>query len=384
MSELTKPNSCNNPRNHLLATACIAAILPALAAHASELDSDHPTVWVELGGQLERLEGTDGRFTAPFMLNNPAAATFQPVSPLEAQRAPRFSYGAEGKMLFEPSGSDWVFSAGIRYGRSNGNKKTHQQTYAPGKSKYVQYTVGTVVHRVGGVNPYPFHEFTTVESRHDESHVVVDFQAGRDVGLGLFAQGESHVNLGVRMAQFVARTTTQIKARPELHVSNIYPPSHGYVPGYTFNVYSLTASSNRSFQGIGPSLSWDASVPFAGNRDNGYLTVDWGIDAALLFGRQKAKVRHQTSAMYGFAGFGYGSSTLYHPPAQFRTSARSVTVPNVGGFAGVSMKFPNAKVSMGYRADFFFGAMDTGIDTHRSENVSFHGPFATISIGLGG
>jgi len=363
MSELTKPNICNNPRNRLLATACIAAILPVLGAQAGEPDSDRPTVWVELGGQLEHLEGTDARFSAPFMFNNPAAATFQPVSPLEAQRAPRFSYGAEGKLLFAPTESDWVFSAGIRYGRSNGNKKVHQQTYEPGKSKYLHYTVGTEVHTLRAPFTNPLHEFATVESRHDESHFVVDFQAGRDVGLGLFTQGESHVNLGVRMAQFIARNTTQIRARPELHVSNIYPPSRGYVPRYTFNVYSLTASSNRSFQGIGPSLSWDASVPFAGDRDNGYLRVDWGIDAALLFGRQKAKVRHETSAMYGFAGFGYGSSTLYHPPAQFRAGARSVIVPNVGGFAGVSMKFSNAK-SAWATAPTSFSAPWTPASTH--------------------
>jgi hypothetical protein len=37
-----------------------------------------------------------------------------------------------------------------------------------------------------------------------------------------------------------------------------------------------------------------------------------------------------------------------------------------------------------YRADFFFGAMDGGIDTAKKENVGFYGPFATISIGLGG
>jgi hypothetical protein len=41
-------------------------------------------------------------------------------------------------------------------------------------------------------------------------------------------------------------------------------------------------------------------------------------------------------------------------------------------------------VSFGYRADFFFGAMDGGIDTRNTSTVSFHGPFATISIGLGG
>ena len=50
---------------------------------------------------------------------------------------------------------------------------------------------------------------------------------------------------------------------------------------------------------------------------------------------------------------------------------------------GMSLKFPNAKVSIGYRGDFFFGAMDTGVDTHKTGTTGFYGPFASISFGLG-
>ena len=64
--------------------------------------------------------------------------------------------------------------------------------------------------------------------------------------------------------------------------------------------------------------------------------------------------------------------------------SHSVAVPNVGGSMGLSFHYAAAKVSFGYRADFFLGAIDGGIDTHNSEDVGFHGPFATISIGLGG
>ena len=59
-----------------------------------------------------------------------------------------------------------------------------------------------------------------------------------------------------------------------------------------------------------------------------------------------------------------------------------VVVPNLGGFAGVSFVNGSAKIKFGYRADFFFGAMDEGIDTRKSETLGFYGPFATISIGL--
>jgi hypothetical protein len=59
-------------------------------------------------------------------------------------------------------------------------------------------------------------------------------------------------------------------------------------------------------------------------------------------------------------------------------------VPNLGAFAGLSFRFAQAKVSVGYRGDFFFGAMDGGLDTRKSYNQEFYGPFATVSIGLGG
>jgi hypothetical protein len=59
-------------------------------------------------------------------------------------------------------------------------------------------------------------------------------------------------------------------------------------------------------------------------------------------------------------------------------------VSNLGGFAGVSYRYNNAKISFGYRTDFFFGAIDGGIDKPKSENLGFSGPFANISFGLGG
>ena len=74
--------------------------------------------------------------------------------------------------------------------------------------------------------------------------------------------------------------------------------------------------------------------------------------------------------------------TLHNaPPASIRS--RSVTVPNIGGFAGLSVKYPNFKFSIGYRYDTFLNAMDIGIDAAKKSNVTFNGPFASISIGIG-
>ena len=50
---------------------------------------------------------------------------------------------------------------------------------------------------------------------------------------------------------------------------------------------------------------------------------------------------------------------------------------------GLSFRYANAKISFGYRADFFFGAMDGGIDTARKENRGFYGPFAQSALASG-
>ncbi len=43
-----------------------------------------------------------------------------------------------------------------------------------------------------------------------------------------------------------------------------------------------------SFLGIGPSVSWSGDISVIGNEE-GAVTVDWGVNAAILFGRQKSK-----------------------------------------------------------------------------------------------
>jgi len=50
----------------------------------------------------------------------------------------------------------------------------------------------------------------------------------------------------------------------------------------------------------------------------------------------------------------------------------------------ISMRYSNAKISFGYRADEFFGAKDGGFASAKNYNLGFYGPFAAISIGIGG
>ena len=147
---------------------------------------------------------------------------------------------------------------------------------------------------------------------------------------------------------------------------------------------------NQSFvtqDSSGNTVSWDASAPMLGSLSSG-VSVDWGANAAILFGRQKANISLRMKDMQYYRQGNYPGYTAFPPKVlsqstQSPARARTVVVQNIGGFAGLSWHLPNAEVSFGYRADFFFGAIDGGLLTARRETRSFYGPFANVSIGLG-
>ncbi len=380
MSELMSVRSTDRDfRRRLLATVSVLTLLGTLYGAADAEQADSPTVWIELGGQLERIDGGEERFAPAFVLVTPRP-DFQTVTATTVERPPRYSNGAEGKISFEPASSNWVISAFTRYGRSNGDKHEHQQTYP--KSFY---DPAPLLGAVARPNSAKFSDFTTKSS---ESHFLLDFQAGKDVGLGMFGNVASSVlSVGVRFAQFTTRTSSVLKSDPDWHFH--YKYHSGYSKPVAFgSIYhsnAARANATRSFHGIGPSISWNASAPVLGNAGSGEASLDWGVNAALLFGRQKAIAHHQTTAYYHgpkypIAGPGHHVTLYQHLADHIR--ARSVTVPNIGGFAGVSFRYSSAKLSLGYRADFFLGVMDDGIDTRIVGNRDFYGPFATISAEL--
>jgi hypothetical protein len=376
MSELTtEQTSARTLRRHWLATASTlilaASVLPVGEAFAAGLDEDNPTIWIELGGQLERVAGGQDRFMPPFV-SDVIAAGFE--SPAVAQTPPRYSFGGEAKVSLLPKGSDWVVSLGLRYGRSNGKKHTHEQT-----------SVETSFQLLG--NEFPLTEQLASDSKtqENESHSILDFQAGKDVGFGVFGRGSTLVvSGGVRFAEFTSKSKDNLIARPD----------YGFVPKLVFGLPILTATrydfhgiaeNERSFRGIGPSLAWDSSTPIVDGDDGGF-SFDWGVNAAVLFGRQKSVGHHQTTAYHYTQKYGASRQPryvlAYQPNSADHARSRSVIVPNIGGFAGISLRWPNAKVSLGYRGDFFFGAMDGGVDTRVTKDRAFYGPFATVSIGL--
>src|SRR6185437_15537603 len=125
---------------------------------------------------------------------------------------------------------------------------------------------------------------------------------------------------GIRFAQFLSTSRISLREDPDWHLStNVIRPPNGFTiqtAEPAFHSYAGSFSADRSFQGIGPSVSWTSSVPIVGNNQDGELTLDFGANGAVLFGRQKTKSRHQETGRYHPLGLisaaypSYGRSTV--------------------------------------------------------------------------
>jgi hypothetical protein len=378
MSELKNTRDGGGIRRQLLTSVSMLALVSFVGlrdAKATDDGADRPTIWIELGGQLERMDSAQADFAPQFF--GLASQTDRDVM-TNAQRPPQYTVGGEAQVSFEPEGTNWVFTADVRYGRANSARHLHHET--PGLRE-LNFTVGGQPF----IQYYPSARiFGDGQTSEKDTHLIADFKAGKDIGLGLFgSNGSSVFSAGVRFAQFSSRADATLHARPDVHIRTKYNPGVYRFYSISGRTYAAALHTDRNTHAVGPSLSWDASAVVAGSDNGAMVALDWGLNAAILFGRQRVEAQHQTTGFHRTALLTHTASHFaYYGPNRVRT--KTGTIPNVGGFAGVSLKFPNAKMSLGYRADLFFGAMDNGIDTAKKTDVGFYGPFAAISIGLGG
>jgi len=330
------------------ALALASYLSSAGMAHAA--DSGRPVIWFEADGQFSLLSADNEAFLPSFVLNSPFGDAAK-----AARKKPPSEWDEGAKLSFQPPDSDWIMSLGVKYGKSSRHEVNYQQTK----------------HRAGPYSAY-FSAYQDSKSSSGEKHLILDFQAGKDFGLGMFGHDvNSVVSAGVRYAQFDSRNDVNIKS-----ITAAVPKS--------YYIFHGALEAKREFHGVGPSLSWDASADLAGNLTDGSLAFDWGVNGALLFGRQRVKGHYEKTKLYqsSYAYSGPPQTVTYRTIASPRRS-KNVTVPNLGAYAALSLRYTNAKVSLGYRADMFFGAIDGGIATAKKENRSFNGPYASVSIGIG-
>jgi hypothetical protein len=342
MSRLSNmTNSHKQVQRRLFATASAAALLGfMIISGARAADADKPIVWFDVSGQLDQLSDSQQRWAPDFLSGpntGPLSGMFQDI-----QKTPRFGYDANASLSVFPGDAGWIFSASVRIGRAR----------QPGRGLKQDHILPT---RWG--NQYASQYGST--SHETESHLFLDFAVGKDVGLGI-AGAESIVSAGVKFANLHSRSDVQI--------SSGFPSVHGSA------INRADTRISRNFRGWGPKLSWDASAPIAGTPDDGQLGIDWGLNVSLLFGRQSAKQKLGAFYLQSF----HKTQTTHSTNLRRKT----VTVPALGAYVAASYNLPNAKLSLGYRADWYFNALDGGVAAADKVNRGFYGPYASISVGV--
>jgi len=388
MSELIATGQGRTFRLGLLTQVSMLALIGAVGTQTSSNASEEsrPTVWIELGGQLERLNTEQTIFEPAFF---DAAVPNVVAAMTDSQRPSRYDSGLEGKIRFAPKGINWIFSAGVRYGQVANERHLHYETRGLPSFEILKNGQPNPANGLPRQIIVPqIHALGDGQTHSTESHLIVDFQAGKDVGIGLFQNTMTSVlEVGVRFAQFTSRADVNLHGRPV----NYYGPAVRFkrLNKYYTRPFPVRQTnyaefhSTRSTHAIGPSVSLEGSLPIAGQQEAMTVDLDWGVNAAALFGRQRTVEEHQTNGKKVHYNINVGVASSYSSMTAHSRSRFGV-IPNVGGFLGLSLKFPNAKVSLGYRGDFFFNATDSGIDLRDAADQNFYGPFATISFGLGG
>jgi outer membrane receptor protein involved in Fe transport len=340
---------------------------------------------VELGGQVQRQDAPNelivpSSFAAlPDALNSTAAAQDRDLD---------WGDGRSVKLTYQPDGSPWKVSAGVRYGKTN---RATTRLHSDFVTTYhaCAFVAGTFGARFlcdpasPAYNPlttnYTATSLSDVTSRSHEEHTIVDFAVGRDVDLGL----ASTFGLGLRYASLDSHTDLDGRGKGGWIV-----PDAWFNTGVSAVGPEIHLRADREFKGFGPTLNWDAAARLFGSEEQGHLDLDWSITGGVLFGKQKADITgtQVVQAFHGIPSLYAAIPAVGDPVPSDATAShsKSVSVPVVDASLGLSYAVQRVKVSTGYRWERYYDAIDGGYQEHKSYDRTFDGPYFKIAVGFGG
>ena len=339
--------------------------------------SNHPAgqaypLTVELGGQVQRHD-------APYDLIAPSFVDgfSDAINPDGAQnRDLDWGDGRDVRLTYASSGG-WRASAGVRIGKTNGSDK-----FLASEVGSTGCVAALTVCQYYENPKYYFNgtNFSKATVANREEHTIVDFDVGRDVGLG--AGFKSAVRAGFRYGHLESTTRLQL-----FGTSDWYIPAEYAIAKYSHkSSYTADLTSSREFTGVGPILSWDASRRLLGDETVGRVDVYLSVSGGVLFGKQKTSVAGQETSSYysGKYYFGLaqvGPTEVASGPPKRQTS---VTVPLIDLSLGLSYEIERFKVSAGYRWERYFDMLDVGYDEAKDADRTIDGPYFKIAVGFGG
>jgi outer membrane receptor protein involved in Fe transport len=334
---------------------------------------------VEIGGQVQRHD-------APYADLTPvSAASFTgALDTTQAQnRNLDWGDGREVRLTYALPGDAWRVSAGYRIGKTNGTDQTLNFVLAD------EGCGGTTAQcdqaAQAGYTGEPFffkaYNYSDVTVTNREEHTVVDFDVGRDVGMGMGVA--SSVSAGLRYAQLKSATHMQM-----FGAANWDLPEQFVLFKYSSNThYKSDLTASREFKGAGPTLSWDAAKRLWG-PDTSHLDLEWSLTGGVLFGKQKTTLKGDETSAY-FSGKYYNREVLQSGPTVDITNnpaarSKSVTAPLLDLSAGLAYETGRFKVDAGYRWERYFNVLDAGYAERKNVDRTIDGPYFKIAVGFGG
>ncbi len=327
----------------------------------------HSPFRIELEGGPAKIQANNNAILPDFLENFPSTLDAVPNQHHD------LDWGdARGvKLTYQPDEGGWILSAAARYGRTNDY------------SDLMKEEVGSI----GCFDKYGCtpeteirtYDYVQAETRQHEDHYMVEFMVGKEVGLGALASS-STVSLGLRYASFASETHAEIRGRPDSYMapenSAKYPQHH--------TQYIWSADAERSFEGAGPVLSWEASKRLFGEDAAGHADIDMSMSAGVLFGRQKAQINDEGHSVYNYSDVVYMIPTRTELPSREWSRNERATVPTFAATLGVSYGVDRVKLSTGYRWERYFDVIDGGVAEGRSLDRTTQGPYLKLSVGFGG
>jgi hypothetical protein len=234
-------------------------------------------------------------------------------------------YDVAGKITYQPDGSPYSFALGVRYGRTKGPSRSFHYTY---QSTYIGTYDQTIQHRVR------------------ERHTTVDFEVGKDVGLGMGGAGVTTLGVGLRYAQL------DVTTRGSFATSSKYTSRAG-----AFRI-------SRRAKLFGPRIFFKSTTALG----SGGFSLGVGGGAGVLFGRQS------THGNVDFATGSYGGLAISG------SRSKRQTTPTLDGFAQLNWRAPGSPmtISAGYRFDGYFKALNGSLIGNAQINVIEHGPYLGV------
>lgn len=327
-------NSQHTLRRYLLGTASGAALIGGAPLAHADTTIDH--IYIDAGGQYSF---QNGRTALPEIFDF-----------FNGQSSIGLKNGWDGRGDIALQSGNWYLTLSADFGRSGVSKGggAFVSNYYP---KYFHRTAFSTTHD----------HVDSPGAKHEESHMVVDFTLGKDVGLGMFGlDGSSIVSLGVRYNHFVGRTRTNIHYSTQVN----YFYSTGATNGTYYTSHTLR-KVNQQFVGWGPVVTWKGKAPLEPD-----FAFSWGLTAAAVIG-----------------GRSFETTTSHFDGTVTRDIVRhrEIISPQLGGYVGLVWQAPDSPldITVGYRGDAYFNIVDKGgfIPGKYADRI-IHGPYAQIGFQL--